>query len=80
MTTHEFLKFPQIPKKHLSLIPLTIFPVVKKKRNKRAFERVKDDFDRIRDRWFQTINFLLMGHPLYSIENFRNLTNILIDM
>lgn len=33
-----------------------------RQRNKRGFEAVEDDSDRVKDRWLPTIGFLIMGH------------------
>lgn len=59
-------------KKSLSLTHLAIFWVVWKERNMRAFEEVVDDFDRVSDRWFQTL-FFIMGHPFYIMEDLGTL-------
>lgn len=66
-------------KKHISLVLLATFCAVWKERNKKTFKGVKDDYDKVKDRW-SSPNFLVMGHPLYSLENFGNLINILVDM
>lgn len=51
-----------------------------KERNKRAFEGVGDEFERIRDRWLHTIGFLVIGDTLYSMEGLGNFIDILIDI
>lgn len=55
-------------RKHVEMIQLTIFWVVWKKRNKKAFEGVKDTngYSLLKNRWFQTFTFLLMGHSIQS--------------
>lgn len=50
------------------------------RRNMRAFEGLEDNFDRVRDRWFLTLSFLIIGHSLYTMENFEDLIVILINM
>lgn len=32
----------------------------------------KDIIDRVRNRWFQTLGFLVISHPLYPLQNFRD--------
>lgn len=61
--------------------PLTIFWVVWKERNRRAFERVEDinGFDILNNKWFQTLDFLLQSHPLSSMEDVTELVAMLID-
>lgn len=51
-----------------------------KERNKRMFNRVKEDIDNVRVRWFQTPRIFFKGQPLYSIEDFDDLIDILVDM
>lgn len=65
-------------KKSLSLTHLAIFWVVWKERNMRAFEEVVDDFDRVSDRWFQTLFFYYGSSFLYN-GGFGDLVDFLID-
>lgn len=39
--------------------------IVRKERNNRAFEGIDDvnGFDVLKNRWFRTLDFLLLGHP-----------------
>lgn len=64
---------------YVSFIPRATFWVTWKERNKRVFYGRKADFDRIKDRLFQTLGFFMMSHPLYSFEGLEDLTDILID-
>lgn len=41
---------------------------------------MEDNFGRVRDKIVLDAGFLLMGDPLYSMEDFAYLINILIDM
>lgn len=43
----------------MSLIPFVIFSLVWKEKKIRVFERVEEEFDRVRDRWFETL--VVMG-------------------
>lgn len=47
-----------------------------------TFEEVDDvnRFDIFKNRWFQTIDFWLLGHTLNSLEDFGDLINKLIDL
>lgn len=38
------------------------------------------DFDRIRNRWFQIFDFLIIHHPLYFRENLRDFAEILLEL
>lgn len=49
------------------------------RRNKRAFERMKEDVNKIRARWYQTLGLMATGDSLYSIENLSNLIDCVID-
>lgn len=46
----------------------------------RAFEGLEDNSIRVRDRWFQTLNFFIMSHSLYIMGDFGDFIDILIDM
>lgn len=48
--------------------------------NRRAFEEVEEEFDRVRDSWYQIFDCLVIGNYLYSIEDFNNLIKVLIYM
>lgn len=67
-------------KKLVSFIPLTIFRIVWIEKNMRAFKMVKDEFDRVRGRWFQTLDFLVMDHPLSEMVDFWDIIDILINI
>lgn len=41
---------------------------------------MEEDLDKVRDKRFQTFKFFGYGYPLYFIEDFRDLIDILIDM
>lgn len=60
-------------KKYVSLIPLATFWTIWKETNKRAFESVECDFDRLKTRWFQILDSFVIGHPLFSLGRFENL-------
>lgn len=47
-------------KKYLGLIPLRIFWVVLKERNKGVFEGVEEGINKIREKWFQMLDFLVI--------------------
>lgn len=64
----------------VGLVPLAIFWVLQKERNRRTFKMMEDEFERVRDRWFQTLCFLVLIHPLYLIEDLGDLIKILTDM
>lgn len=51
-----------------------------KEKNKRVFEREKDSFDKVKDKWFKTQGFLIKGHSLISFEDLDDLIDILVDM
>lgn len=53
-------------KKHVEIIPLSTLWVVWNDRNKRIFDGVKniDDFEILKNRWFQTLSFFVLGHHL----------------
>lgn len=38
------------------------------------------DFDRIRNRWFYSLEFLILVYSLYSMEDFKDLIDILVNM
>lgn len=65
-------------KKHLGFIPLTILWVVQKEKDRRTFEGTEEEFDR--DRWYQTLGCSAMGNYFYSMEDFGNFIEILIDV
>lgn len=67
-------------KKQLGLISLTIFWVVWKERNRRTFQGVEEDIDKVKTRWYQSLGFLVTNNSLYSIEEVGNLVDCLIDM
>lgn len=69
-------------RKKVDLILVTIFWVVWKERNKRVFDGIDDvnEFDLLKNKWFQNLGFLLLGHSLQSIEDLRNLIDKLINM
>lgn len=60
-------------KKHLSLILLTIFRVVWEERNRRAFKRVMEEVNRIRESWYHNLGCLVTGNLFSAIEDFDNL-------
>lgn len=53
---------------------------LEKKRNGRASEGVKSNMDRLINCWFQILGLSIKGYPLYTIENFENLIEILVDL
>lgn len=65
-------------KKQSGLIPLSIFWIAWKKRNRKAFKEV-EEFDTVRDGWYQRLGFLIIGNYLHTMENFGNLIEVLID-
>lgn len=67
-------------KKHVSFIPLIMFWVAWEERNKRAFEGMKVDFGKVKDKWLQTLGFLIKDNLLYSFEDLGDLTDTLIDI
>lgn len=64
----------------VKLIPLTIFQVVWKERNNRAFDECMGDLSKIRDRWIHTFGTLILGHDVYGWDDFGKLFDILTDM
>lgn len=59
-------------KAHILLIPISIFWVVRKKRNTRAFDGVERDLVHIRDSWLHTFRFLFLGHDINGLDDFGN--------
>lgn len=39
-----------------------------------------DDFDLLKNKWFQTLGFLLLGHPFHSLEDLGNFTDTSIEL
>lgn len=66
--------------KLLRLIPLSIFWVVWKERNLRAFEGIKKDFTAIRDTWIHSFGSMLLGHDIRELEDFVAVFDLLIDL
>lgn len=46
------------------LFHLLFFGWCRKKRNKRAFEGIKTNFTKIRDKWIHTFVFILLSHDI----------------
>lgn len=46
----------------------------------KVFEGVKEEFDKVRDKCYQLLGCLVTGNHLYSMENFGNFIEILIDV
>lgn len=69
-------------RKFVDLIPPTIFWMIWKESNGRTLEGVDyvKDFDRIRNKWFQTLDFFILGYPLYFMEYLGDFVDILVDM
>lgn len=55
------------------MIPVTVIWTVWKERNRKAFHGIDGlkGFDVLKNRWFKTLDFLLMGHPPMFLEAFR---------
>lgn len=53
-----------------------------KERNKRAFDEVDDvvGFDLLKNRWLQTFDLLLLGHPHCTVENLENFIDTLTEL
>lgn len=64
--------------KHLGLIIFAIFWVVWKERNRRTFDGVEEGTNKLRERWFLALGFLVIGQPLYSMEDLRELIGTLL--
>lgn len=62
--------------------PLAIFWVIQDERNENAFEGVDDvgNFERIINRWFQTLDFSNSSHFLYSMKDLGVVVDILVDI
>lgn len=41
---------------------------------------VEANFNRVRDRWFQTVSLLITYHSLQAMEDFGNFIGILIEL
>lgn len=54
---------------HLSLIPLTIFWVVWKERNAKAFENIETNFTYVKDRWIYIFGYILFGRDINDWED-----------
>lgn len=79
MISHPYIVLP-MNSKQLALIPFTIFWEVWKEKNRRIDDEVEESINKIRARWFQTLNVLVMDQPLYSMEDLRELIDILTNM
>lgn len=64
----------------VELIPLSIFLVVWKEKNLRAFEGIEKEFNVIRDNWIYSFAFMLLGHDIKGHEDVGAVFDILIDL
>lgn len=64
-------------KTYLTLISLSIFWVIEKEVNGRAFEGENVN---IRDRWINIFNSLILGYNIFRMKDFRNVIDILADL
>lgn len=64
---NELLTWKGLNKKNRfsCLIPLSIFWIIGKERNNRAFEGREDYIINIKDRWFRYFASIVLGQPLY---------------
>lgn len=51
-----------------------------KEKNRRAFKRVEEEADRVRDRWYHILGCLVISNLFFSIEDFGKLTETLMDV
>lgn len=66
--------------KSACLIPLSIFWVIWKERNKRAFDGQEESSMNLKNRWFHYFDSIMLGHSTYSLKDFWAIADMLIDM
>lgn len=67
-------------KQFVKLIPLTIFWVLCKEMNSIVFEGIEGEMFKIMDRWFYFFGSLILGHDIYSKEDFGEVIDILTQL
>lgn len=64
----------------INMISLTVFWVIWKKMNSRAFDSVESSFNRIKDRWIHYFGSILLGHDINNKINFGNVIDTLTTL
>lgn len=78
----ELLAWDGLYKKNKSsrLIPLTIFWVIWKERNNKAFDGKEVNFCNIKNRWFHYFGSILLAHNLDNLDDLGSIVYMLIDL
>lgn len=64
----------------LRLIPLSIFWVVWKEKNLKAFEGIEKDLASIRNNWIYIFGYMILGHDIKELDDFGAIFDHLIDL
>lgn len=71
------IEWCRVEKRFVKLIPLTIFKVIYKEINMRAFEGLEIRKYRLRDKWFNYFEFFVLGYDTIMDDDFEDIIDTL---